>query len=142
MHSPKLKPPPPWLRHCAVKCGVGGLKRVLCAFTLVFFYHRVGSYFIFNSQYYRTHGNYISTVVFIYFSVCSADISEDSGILAVGYGNSAVQVFSLAPDKKLKPLKPASDLERLDKDAGWIKIPAIFVYVLGSFHNEINELCR
>jgi transcription initiation factor TFIID subunit 5 len=47
--------------------------------------------------------------------VCSASISENCSMVALGYGNSVIQVHALA-DEYLKVLKPASDLEQYDND--------------------------
>ncbi|KHN77937.1 Transcription initiation factor TFIID subunit 5 [Toxocara canis] len=46
----------------------------------------------------------------------AADFSDDSACLALGYGNSIVQVLSLN-DEKLCPLKKIDQLEALDPDA-------------------------
>lgn len=55
-------------------------------------------------------------IIFFIFRVCCCDITEDSSTLAIGYGDSLVQAWTLTSDK-LKPLKKAADLEDVDKDA-------------------------
>ncbi|KAI1731725.1 WD domain, g-beta repeat domain-containing protein [Ditylenchus destructor] len=47
--------------------------------------------------------------------LCSASISENCAMIALGFGNSVVQVDSLASDE-LKMLKSAKELEKLDND--------------------------
>uniref|UniRef100_A0A0N5AUZ1 LisH domain-containing protein n=1 Tax=Syphacia muris TaxID=451379 RepID=A0A0N5AUZ1_9BILA len=46
----------------------------------------------------------------------AADISDDSSCLAVGYGNSTVQLFSL-DEEKLRPLKKIDQLESLEQES-------------------------
>lgn len=48
-------------------------------------------------------------------ALCST-ITEDSSIIAIGFSDSTVRVWSLTP-KNLKQLKPAHELEELDKEA-------------------------
>lgn len=50
--------------------------------------------------------------------VCCAEITEDTTRMAVGYGNSSVQVFALNEDK-LKPMRSMDELELLDQDSGF-----------------------
>lgn len=48
-------------------------------------------------------------------ALCST-ISEDSSLLAIGFSDSTIRVWALAPNN-LKQLKPAHELEELDKEA-------------------------
>ncbi|VDP17213.1 unnamed protein product [Soboliphyme baturini] len=57
------------------------------------------------------------TLLNTFAGVCSCEITEDSSLLSVGYRDSLVNIFSLSPEP-LKPLKPFSELEKLDKDSG------------------------
>lgn len=49
-------------------------------------------------------------------NVTCASLCEDSSMLAVGFGNSTIRVWSLMP-KKLSALKSAEELADIDKDA-------------------------
>lgn len=51
-----------------------------------------------------------------YLGVTVSDISEDSTLLAAGFGDSSIRVWTLTPNK-LKAMKSAQDLETIDKDA-------------------------
>lgn len=51
-----------------------------------------------------------------HLGVTVAEISEDSTLLAAGFGDSLVRVWSLTP-VKLKSMKSAQDLETIDKEA-------------------------
>lgn len=55
------------------------------------------------------------TVVNANEGVCSASISESAAMVALGYGNSVVQVHALA-EENLKALKPASELDQYEND--------------------------
>lgn len=48
-------------------------------------------------------------------ALCS-ELSEDSSLLAAGFSDSTIRVWALTPCK-LKTMKPAPDLEHLDKDS-------------------------
>lgn len=49
----------------------------------------------------------------------SAEISEDSSLLSAGASDSVVRIWSLNSNK-LKAMKPASELEQVDKEAGMV----------------------
>ncbi|KAG0426796.1 hypothetical protein HPB47_026118 [Ixodes persulcatus] len=51
-----------------------------------------------------------------HLGVTVAEISEDSTLLAAGFGDSLIRVWSLTPNK-LKGMKSAHDLETIDKEA-------------------------
>ncbi|XP_037271132.2 TATA-box binding protein associated factor 5 isoform X1 [Rhipicephalus microplus] len=51
-----------------------------------------------------------------YRGVTVAEISEDSTLLAAGFGDSSIRVWTLTPHK-LKGMKSAHELETIDKDA-------------------------
>ncbi|CAK9298234.1 unnamed protein product [Gordionus sp. m RMFG-2023] len=53
------------------------------------------------------------TILNAKYSVTSAVISEDSSILAIGYGDGNIKVYSLTP-QKLKTMKQPSELGKLD----------------------------
>ena len=48
-------------------------------------------------------------------AIC-AELSEDSSLLAAGFSDSMIRVWSLTPNK-LKKMKPAADLEMIDKES-------------------------
>ena len=47
----------------------------------------------------------------------SAEISEDSSLLAIGFSDSTIKVWSLTP-AKLREMKPTDMLKEIDKDVG------------------------
>ncbi|KAL1479720.1 hypothetical protein MTO96_051631 [Rhipicephalus appendiculatus] len=51
-----------------------------------------------------------------YRGVTVAEVSEDSTLLAAGFGDSSIRVWTLTPHK-LKGMKSAHELETIDKDA-------------------------
>jgi len=51
------------------------------------------------------------------FSLNCVCLSEDSSLLSGGFEDSSVRVWSLTP-KKLRMLKPPSELAQIDKEAG------------------------
>lgn len=51
-----------------------------------------------------------------YRGVTVAEISEDSTLLAAGFGDSSIRVWTLTPNK-LKGMRSAHELETIDKDA-------------------------
>lgn len=53
----------------------------------------------------------------ISYRVCCSTVTEDTSLLAAGFGNSAVNVWSLAPGC-LKPLRAPADLDNIDKEGG------------------------
>ena len=52
------------------------------------------------------------------FRVNCCDISDDSTLMAIGLTDSAIKVYTLVPNKKLKAMKQFQDLELLDKESG------------------------
>lgn len=60
-------------------------------------------------------------------SVTCAEISDDTSLLAVGFANSMIKVWSLTPSK-LREMKPADQLKEVDREAGKYKL-----YFLSSF---------
>jgi transcription initiation factor TFIID subunit 5 len=50
------------------------------------------------------------------YRVSSAEIAEDSSLLAVGFNDATVKVWSLVP-QKLRAMKTADQLSDIDKDA-------------------------
>lgn len=57
--------------------------------------------------------------LFVVYSVTCAEISEDSSILAVGFSDSVVKLWSLMP-QKLRAMKAAEILQEIDTEAGII----------------------
>lgn len=51
-----------------------------------------------------------------YFRVSCAEISEDSSMLAVGFNDSIIKVWTLVPHK-LKAMKSADQLEEVNIEA-------------------------
>lgn len=51
------------------------------------------------------------------FSVTSAEISEDSSLLATGFRDSGIKVWSLVP-QKLRLMKTGEELQDIDREAG------------------------
>ncbi|KAF8369241.1 taf-5 [Pristionchus pacificus] len=49
--------------------------------------------------------------------VSSCDVSEDSSYLALGFGDSGISVFALNEDKKMRKMKGADDLDKLDTES-------------------------
>ncbi|CAI4221642.1 unnamed protein product [Auanema sp. JU1783] len=48
--------------------------------------------------------------------VTSADISDDSSLMALGFGDSTISIFAFDEAQKLKKLKDIDDLEKIDPD--------------------------
>ena len=61
---------------------------------------------------------YFSVIVPIGSNICPpfSQVADDSSILAVGFTNSQIKVFSLY-QHKLRPLKSAEDLSDIDHEA-------------------------
>jgi len=49
--------------------------------------------------------------------VTSAEVSEDSSLLAVGFTDSIIKVWTLVP-QKLRAMKSAEQLQDIDREAG------------------------
>lgn len=54
-------------------------------------------------------------------SVCCAEISEDASMMAVGFSDSRIKVWSLVP-QKLKAMKNAEQLQDINLEAGKISL--------------------
>lgn len=50
-------------------------------------------------------------------SVSCAEISDDTSLIAIGFSDSVLRVWSLTPNK-LREMKPADQLKEVDRDAG------------------------
>lgn len=59
----------------------------------------------------------INNDLFDVFRVCCAEISDDASMLAVGFSDSRVKVWSLVP-QKLKTMKSAEQLQDINLEAG------------------------
>ena len=55
--------------------------------------------------------------VVILFRLTTITFSDDSNLICGGFENSSLRIWTLTP-RKLRALKPASELARIDKDAG------------------------
>jgi len=51
------------------------------------------------------------------FSVTAAEVAEDSSLLAVGFSDSTIKIWSLIP-QKLRLMKTAEQLQDIDREAG------------------------
>lgn len=61
-------------------------------------------------------------ITYLYYnSVIAAEVSEDSSLLAVGFSDSSVKVFSLVP-QKLRIMKDGEQLADVDREAGALKL--------------------
>jgi hypothetical protein len=49
--------------------------------------------------------------------VTSAEVSEDSSLLAVGFTDSIIKIWTLVP-QKLRAMKSAEQLQDIDREAG------------------------
>ena len=61
------------------------------------------------------HQSYIP--FFLFFSVTACEISDDASLLAAGFSDSCIKVFSLLPSK-LRGMKSGDDLNDIDREAG------------------------
>jgi transcription initiation factor TFIID subunit 5 len=59
----------------------------------------------------------IKTILLTIYSFFSSEISEDSSLLAVGFSDSSIKVWTLTPSK-LREMKPAEQLKDIDRDVG------------------------
>lgn len=57
----------------------------------------------------------------ILLSFFSAEISDDSSLIAIGFADSIIKVWSVTPSK-LREMKPAEQLKDIDRDAGTVVI--------------------
>jgi len=60
---------------------------------------------------------YINANFIMIFSVTAAEVAEDSSLLAVGFSDSTIKVWSLV-QQKLKLMKTAEQLQDIDREAG------------------------
>lgn len=58
----------------------------------------------------------IYTILNAHYQVCCAEISEDSSMMAVGFTDSIIKIWSLTPNK-LREMKPTDQLQDIDKEA-------------------------
>jgi WD40 repeat protein len=58
--------------------------------------------------------------------VTSVDISDDSSLLAAGFADSVIRVWSLTPGK-LRSMKPPDDLNIIDKEAGGYSLDKVII---------------
>jgi hypothetical protein len=63
-----------------------------------------------------------------FFSVTCAEITEDSSMLAVGFSDSIVKVWTLVP-QKLKSMKTAEQLQDVNVDAEDVLVRIKFLFV-------------
>jgi transcription initiation factor TFIID subunit 5 len=61
--------------------------------------------------------SYPSMVGNFVLRVTSAEVSEDSSLLAVGFADSIVKIWTLVP-QKLRAMKSAEQLQDIDREAG------------------------
>lgn len=60
--------------------------------------------------------------------VCCAEITEDSSMLAVGFNDSIIKVFTLVP-QKLKTMKSADKLQEVNIEAEDVLVGSLRVFV-------------
>lgn len=51
------------------------------------------------------------------FSVTTAEVAEDSSLLATGFSDSSIKVWSLVP-QKLRLMKTGEPLQEINREAG------------------------
>lgn len=69
----------------------------------------------------------------MFYRVCCAEITEDSSMLAVGFNDSIVKVWTLVP-QKLKAMKSAEQLEEVNIEADDVMVKILFyIYYFISF---------
>lgn len=51
------------------------------------------------------------------FSVTAAEVAEDSSLLAIGFSDSGIKVWSLVP-QKLRLMKNGEQLQDIEREAG------------------------
>lgn len=61
-----------------------------------------------------------------FFRVCCAEITEDSSMLAVGFNDSIIKVFTLVP-QKLKTMKSTDKLQEVNIEAEDVLVCALNV---------------
>ena len=71
-----------------------------------------------NSQFNKSNSVLNQATIFLLFSrVTCIEICEDSSLMAVGFSDSLLKVWSLIP-QKLRVMKSAEQLSEIEKDAG------------------------
>jgi len=55
----------------------------------------------------------------VIFSVTAAEVAEDSSLLAIGFSDSGIKIWSLVP-QKLRLMKTGEQLADIDREAGKI----------------------
>jgi len=75
---------------------------------------------------YLSHIHYLNVFIYLYnfimiFSVTAAEVAEDSSLLAVGFSDSTIKIWSLIP-QKLRLMKTAEQLQDIDREAGNIYV--------------------
>ena len=63
-------------------------------------------------------------MTFFCFRVCSVTFTDDTSMLAAGFEDSTVKVWTLS-QQKLRAMKPGDTLADLDKESGKVKISHI-----------------
>lgn len=56
-------------------------------------------------------------LLLVFFRVCSVTFTDDTSMLAAGFEDSTVKVWTLS-HQKLRAMKPGDTLADLDKDSG------------------------
>ena len=56
------------------------------------------------------------SVVLVFSGLISVDVSNDSSLLAAGFADSNIRVWTLTP-QKLRKVKPADALKEIDAEA-------------------------
>lgn len=60
-------------------------------------------------------------LLLLLISVTAAEISEDSSLLATGFSDSGIKIWSLVP-QKLRLMKTGEQLQDIDREAGKMKL--------------------
>lgn len=60
---------------------------------------------------------YLQLFYTVIFSVTAAEVAEDSSLLAIGFGDSGIKVWSLVP-QKLRLMKTGEQLNDVDRETG------------------------
>lgn len=64
--------------------------------------------------------------IFISFRITCAQIAENSSLLAVGFSDSIIKVWTLVP-QKLRTMKSSEKLQDIDREAGTEKLILFFI---------------
>lgn len=68
-------------------------------------------------------------IVSFFDSVVSAEVSEDSSLLAVSFSDATIKVWSLCP-QKLRTMKDAEQLVDVERDAGTLQLYVFCVHII------------